>query len=143
MASTPRLGIPLLLALPILLAGCFLSFSPSGDSGATVTEGPVVPSEPGGDRFPDVLEVRLEPSGERTFDVRVTLSSPYDTPERYADGWRVLDPEGNVLGSHTLLHDHATSSRSRVCSAASSSLTASMRSPSRVATRRMASGASP
>ncbi len=28
-------------------------------------------------------------------------------PERYADGWRVLDPEGNVLGTHALLHDHA------------------------------------
>jgi hypothetical protein len=62
---------------------------------------------PGGDRFPDVLAVELRPQGERVFDVVVTLSSPYDTPERYADGWRVLDPAGTVLGTHTLMHDHA------------------------------------
>ena len=37
----------------------------------------------------------------------VTISSPYDSPGRYADGWRVLDPAGVVLGTHTLMHDHA------------------------------------
>jgi hypothetical protein len=35
------------------------------------------------------------------------MSSPYDSAARYADGWRVLDPQGDVLGEHTLLHDHA------------------------------------
>ena len=45
--------------------------------------------------------------GDGTYDVFVTLSSPYDTPQRYADGWQTLDPDGNVLGTHTLLHDHA------------------------------------
>jgi hypothetical protein len=59
------------------------------------------------DRFPDVIDVQLRSAGERTYDVAVTISSPYDTPERYADGWRVLDPEGNVLGTHMLMHDHA------------------------------------
>jgi hypothetical protein len=39
--------------------------------------------------------------------VSVTLSSPYDSPQRYADGWQVTNPDGNVLGTHTLLHDHA------------------------------------
>jgi len=29
------------------------------------------------------------------------------TPERYADGWRVLGPDGEVYGEHTLTHDHA------------------------------------
>ncbi len=38
----------------------------------------------------------------------VTLSSPYDTPERYADGWRVLAPDGATLGEHQLDHDHAS-----------------------------------
>lgn len=28
-------------------------------------------------------------------------------PQRYADGWRVIAPDGTVLGEHTLLHDHA------------------------------------
>ncbi len=64
-------------------------------------------TQPPTDRFPDVLAVELRPQGDRVYDVAVTLSSPYDTPERYADGWRVLDPEGNVLGAHTLGHDHA------------------------------------
>jgi len=58
-------------------------------------------------RYPDVIAVELQPSGDGVYDVAVTISSPYDTPERYADGWRVLDPVGNVLGTHTLLHDHA------------------------------------
>jgi hypothetical protein len=37
----------------------------------------------------------------------VTVSSPYDSPDRYADGWHVLAPDGTELGTHTLLHDHA------------------------------------
>jgi len=60
------------------------------------------------DRFPEVIGVQLVSSGDRTYDVVVSISSPYDSPERYADGWRVLDPEGNVLGTHTLMHDHAS-----------------------------------
>ena len=35
------------------------------------------------------------------------MSSPYDSPQRYADGWRVLGPDAELLGSHMLLHDHA------------------------------------
>lgn len=58
-------------------------------------------------RYPEIIAVELQPTGGGVYDVAVTISSPYDTPERYADGWRVLDPEGNVLGTHTLLHDHA------------------------------------
>ena len=60
------------------------------------------------DSFPDVIGVQLVSSGDRVYDVVVSISSPYDSPERYADGWRVLDPEGNVLGTHTLMHDHAS-----------------------------------
>ena len=60
------------------------------------------------DRFPDVIGVQLVSRGDGVYDVVVSISSPYDSPERYADGWRVLDPEGNVLGTHTLMHDHAS-----------------------------------
>jgi len=59
------------------------------------------------DRFPEIIGVQLVSSGDRVYDVVVSISSPYDSPERYADGWRVLDEEGNVLGTHTLMHDHA------------------------------------
>ncbi|HHX45795.1 MAG TPA: hypothetical protein GX718_00245 [Brevibacterium sp.] len=55
--------------------------------------------------YPDILEAKVTPAGEK-FRVVVTVSSPYDTPERYADGWRVLTPDGDVLAEHTLHHDH-------------------------------------
>ncbi|MEG3613663.1 hypothetical protein [Isoptericola haloaureus] len=57
-------------------------------------------------RHPDVLEVVADCAG-KTCDLEVTISSPYDTPQRYADGWRVLTEDGVVLGVHTLAHDHA------------------------------------
>ncbi len=56
--------------------------------------------------FPDVIEAQLTPSGDGTYDVAATVSSPYDTPERYADAWRVLAPDGTVLGVRELAHDH-------------------------------------
>ena len=60
------------------------------------------------DRYPEVIGVQLVSRGDRVYDVVVSISSPYDSPERYADGWRVLDEQGNVLGTHTLMHDHAS-----------------------------------
>jgi len=58
-------------------------------------------------KYPDVESVDVEKIDENTTDLSVTVSSPYDTPERYADGWRVLDQDDEVLGEHTLMHDHA------------------------------------
>ncbi|MDZ7678843.1 MAG: hypothetical protein U5K29_09845 [Acidimicrobiales bacterium] len=58
-------------------------------------------------RFPDVIEVEVTPLADRRYEVAATLSSPYDSPERYADAWRVLDEHGNELGRRELLHDHA------------------------------------
>ncbi|MEM9517216.1 MAG: hypothetical protein AAGA42_20375 [Actinomycetota bacterium] len=56
-------------------------------------------------RFPDVVGVvATEQDGTWSFDV--TLSSPYDTPERYADAWRIVAPDGTVLGERPLAHDH-------------------------------------
>jgi hypothetical protein len=40
------------------------------------------------------------------FDFDVTVSLTYDTPERYADGFRVTALEGQALGERTLWHDH-------------------------------------
>jgi hypothetical protein len=58
-------------------------------------------------QFPDVIDAELGASGD-DFTIAVTISSPYDTPDRYADGWRVLNPDGEVLAEHTLGHDHAS-----------------------------------
>lgn len=56
--------------------------------------------------FPDVLDVSMTRTADNTYRVSVTLSSPYDTPERYADAWRVLGPDCTELGIRILTHDH-------------------------------------
>ena len=90
-----------LLALALMIGGAGCAADQASDESAT--GGQSISDQ----RFPDILEVQLIPDDDRMFDVRVTVSSPYDTPERYADGWRVLAPDGSVLGEHTLAHDHA------------------------------------
>jgi hypothetical protein len=60
-----------------------------------------------GQAFPRILDVRAARGPAGTWSFAVTISSPYDTPQRYASGWRVLDPTGAVLGEHRLAHDHA------------------------------------
>lgn len=68
---------------------------------------PTPPSEAVGDqKFPDVLSAELERTGG-AWRVSATISSPYDHPDRYADAFRVLAPDGTVLGVRELLHDHA------------------------------------
>jgi len=59
------------------------------------------------DQFPEVLEVDVVQRKNNSWRFSVTLSSPYDTPKRYADAWRVLDSEGRELGIRILGHDHA------------------------------------
>jgi len=57
-------------------------------------------------RFPDVVAVKVMASGPDLFDFDVTISSTYDTPQRYADGFRVYTTGKEVLGERKLLHDH-------------------------------------
>ena len=57
--------------------------------------------------FPNVVEVDVHQEPEGTYRFDVTISSPYDSPERYADAWRVRGPDGTVYGVRELLHDHA------------------------------------
>lgn len=58
--------------------------------------------------YPDVVGVEAAHDGDGSWTFHVTLSSPYDSPERYADAWRVVGPDGEVYGERILLHDHAT-----------------------------------
>jgi len=58
-------------------------------------------------RYPDVVDAMARRSTDGTYRFEVTISSPYDTPERYADAWRVLGPDGTVYGVRELTHDHA------------------------------------
>ncbi len=92
------------------LAGCS---SEDAATGSQASQGPAGPSTLSSDAptqgekdFPDVETAELTLTGE-TYDLAVTISSAYDSPERYADGWRVLTEDGDVLGEHGLAHDHA------------------------------------
>lgn len=60
-----------------------------------------------GRRYPDVISVKVRASGSDRFDFDVTISSPYDSPQRYADGFRAMSVDGHVFGERKLLHDHA------------------------------------
>lgn len=80
-----------------------------GDDSSSGRSGTTAVGEPDGDeqRFPDVVAVEVERDGD-VYDFEVTISSPYDTADRYADGWRIIGAhDGSVYGEHELGHDHA------------------------------------
>lgn len=57
--------------------------------------------------FPDVLDATIEDDGDGSFTVAATISSPYDTADRYADAFRVTSASGVEFGVRELTHDHA------------------------------------
>jgi hypothetical protein len=63
-------------------------------------------TEEGDGLFPDVIDAVATRNADGTFKFAVTLSSPYDTPQRYADAWRIRSSDGTVYGIRELLHDH-------------------------------------
>ena len=85
-----------LLLAAVLITACAPSTSPGSTSERGDSE----------QRFPDVVAAELEPAGD-TWRLSATLSSPYDTPERYADAFRALAEDGTVLGVRELAHHHA------------------------------------
>ena len=58
--------------------------------------------------FPDVLAVKVRALGDGRFDFDATISSPYDSVQRYADAFRVMSLDGVVFGERKLWHDHAS-----------------------------------
>jgi hypothetical protein len=97
MRTTGTRGVAVLVAVVVGLVGCG---SEGRDEPTTV---PTTPEQ----RFPVILDVVVA-GGGGSYDFTVTISSPYDTAQRYADGWRVMGNDGSVYGEHTLTHDHAT-----------------------------------
>ena len=99
------------LAVAMLVAACGGSDGADSDGGADSVPGEQAAADEAGDssgmRFPEIVGAEATPGGDGTFSFAVTVSSPYDSPERYADGWRILTPDGEVLGERPLLHDHA------------------------------------
>jgi hypothetical protein len=105
--SPVRLATLALCATTLLLLTACGGGQSSQDSNEAAQGGTTTAGQSSGQKYPDVREAELESSGGDTWTLSVTISSPYDSPERYADGWRVLSPDGEVLGKHELMHDHA------------------------------------
>jgi len=59
-----------------------------------------------GQRFPDIVGVEVSRNGSG-YTFAVTVSSPYDTAQRYADAFRVRAQDGTLYGVNELSHDHA------------------------------------
>ncbi len=57
--------------------------------------------------YPDILDVNVVAEGAATYRFEVTMSSEYDTADRYADAWRVIGGDGIVYVVHELTHGHA------------------------------------
>lgn len=93
------------VALALALGGCG-TFDDSTAEVPTATSSPAR-TEAAEQQHPDVIDVVAEQQSAGVFAFTVTISSPYDTPDRYADGWRIVGPNGTVYGEHTLTHDHA------------------------------------
>jgi len=83
-----------------LLLACF------GIAGC-LAAGAAWPADPAAQKYPDVLAAKARDRGGDVFDFDVTVSSPYDTPRRYADGFRIAGRDGTVFGERKLWHDHA------------------------------------
>lgn len=101
---------PIAIVVALVVASCASDNSNASSATIAATTAPPAATTAVGDGdalFPDVVEAvaRQAVDGSWTFDV--TVSSPYDTPQRYADAWRVLAPDGTQLGIRELLHDHA------------------------------------
>ena len=99
------------MALVATLAACGEESSEAAEDSTISTAAPVE-AEPSADStatelFPDVVGVQAGQADDGSWTFNVTLSSPYDSPERYADAWRVVGPDGTVYGERLLLHDHA------------------------------------
>lgn len=75
--------------------------------GVCLTASAARAADPALQKYPDVLAAKVQARTPGTFDFDVTVSSPYDTPQRYADAFRVRSKDGTVYGERILLHDHA------------------------------------
>ena len=109
-----RLPVVLVTLMALVTACGGSDESPGGDAAVS---GPAADAEPlpdagseepisDDDMFPDVIDATAQRNDD-TWTIAATLTSPYDTPERYADAWRVLGPDGEVYAERILTHDHA------------------------------------
>lgn len=102
----------LVLLLASAMSGCGVDDDADATGAvATTTGASPSPSDAAADAeelYPDVVGATATRDGDGTWTFEVTMSSPYDSPQRYADAWRVLGPDGDVYGERLLTHDHAS-----------------------------------
>lgn len=98
-SPTARLALGVVVALAALPA----SACETGD-----TEPDISALGERGSQFPDVVAAEATRAADGTWSFLVTVSSPYDSPARYADGWKIVGLDGTVYGEQTLTHDHAS-----------------------------------
>jgi len=54
---------------------------------------------------PEILDVSMQKTGT-VWNVSVTMTHPDTGWDHFADGWEVLDSQGNRLGYRELMHPH-------------------------------------
>ena len=103
-----RFAVVFALVGATAIAACDDSDDASGPEPSSASASPATSVGISADEqpYPDIVDVVVIPEGD-TFRFDVTVSSPYDTPERYADAWRIVAPDGTELGVRELTHDHA------------------------------------
>jgi len=94
------------------VSGCGVDPNPGtsqpGSTAASTTADAVAPNnhDDSSSQFPDVIDAQAIYDDNQTWTFSATLSSPYDSEERYADAWRVMGKDGTVYGVRELLHHH-------------------------------------
>lgn len=101
-STGPRATVAAIL-VAVATVSCGGTESP--ESGSSENSGATVSAQLGAEE-PEVVEVAATPTADGTYRFDVTISSPYDRPEKYADAWRVVGPDGTVLGTRELTHPH-------------------------------------
>lgn len=94
------------VALAVLIAASVSACSSAPQ--AAGLPAPASAASSAGQRFPDIVDATVTGSGDQ-FTFQVSVSSPYDTPQRYADAFRARSADGaTVYGITEVTHDHAT-----------------------------------
>ncbi|PFG33775.1 hypothetical protein [Sanguibacter antarcticus] len=104
--------VPTVVLTAALLASCADTSEPeqtpaAAESSSSDSSTDDTSQDADSQEYPDVVDAVLTASGD-DFTIAVTISSPYDSADRYADGWRVLNADGDLLAEHDLGHDHAS-----------------------------------
>ena len=118
-SSKPLVALAIVLVLTAAACG-----SDSGSDDVSASEADEPPADTSGDGsdttgvtedapgegvvgVPTVVGVSVTADGGDAYSFDVTISSPYDGPDQYADAWRVVGADGEVYGVRELTHHHA------------------------------------